>query len=1393
MKKTTITFTALPRGAAGANGKLRLSVFIAPRLWATEPAEQKQILFLKDYPVFGDVNQTWPDRVGALHFDVSFGSGPALPATLVSAAALRPDLWAAFFPPTTPVKPFHFDNLAGTPIQTIDTAYLEDWLRDLYRRVGTEAKYGAGKNKPRAEDMQSDSGLKEIARPSQPEPPYVPPAKRRVPIYYKPEEPEPEKPEKGGCLKWLIAAINWIAGKLGLGQPFQLPAPPAAAPLPAPSPAAAAPRAPQTPGPDASKGLPEAPLHATRDVSTAADQFAQVVEFVKPFKEYKDLSKVPPRLTDDELAKLLDFHDGVALAADYPMLLRALGLVVDLEVDSPADPLPAEKLVSVTVSGLAGAVLYPLRTHYTLAGGRFLPAPRPAGSGQLPETRHGLLRLSDKSRYRIVQTDVVGAAVKAQNAATNIVAPTVPGLQPANLPAEETLPALRSAGLAVVQRDLAGKLYDTYAQAVWLQNGLAAVDGSPEEVVEPSEPPPAPIDDLWAEDVTRGYRMDVRDLDSSSKKWRSLHRRTGKCSFAGPPAVGFPITDEGYVQTGTTEPAADDDVVEKKQRVPDVIATWTGWSLSAERPGKPLEETDPPTPPDAAKTAFKMEATFKPVDGSLPRLRFGHRYQVRVRTVDLAGNSVFEPDDDPASEFQQAHADDTPPRAYRRFEPVPSPAVVLKAQPVEGESVERLVVRSAASATDPFQVVRPTTERHIVPPKSSQELAEHHSLFDAAGRPDPSQAMYNRAATEANTLSHHWAKAGDKWALIPLPGVKTLPDADDKKDPTFWQTNDAFPLKYLPDPLARQAVFRNLPGPAVNVVSSFPFNGDWPGRLPFRLKLKAIPAGVTPKEPHWRPDPKEDPPEHQSDPAKRVLEVELAPGESRVVRLNSGTDPDDLPQLGVWGWETEPQTTNHNIIAADTAQGLNWLLMPYRELHLVHATQKPLAKPVLHITKIEKVEGDTAAAITGAADVHGKTTGKVDLLALWTDPEDDLAKDAPGERKSYAALGEFNVKSPEVTSVPIETNHNLGDTKYHSVTYIARGSTRFREYMPEALLKKPNVDDLLSTPTEAEIAAVNLPVWSVFNSARPLAPAVAYVMPTLGRVQENVADTGKEMVITRTRGGSGLRVFLQRPWYSSGAGELLGVVFKGQNFGALDDALRPYVTEWANDPIWNSPAADLTPSAANFANTAAGSLDVKLAETGETVKVVGYPVEYDADRGLWFADVDFANLNSYTPMMRLALARFQPKSVADCFISRVVRTDFIQPLPDRTLTIRRMKSGPPQFTVTLTGLAPTLGANQSWPVRAWIEKLEIPAQDDLGWRPVGEETVQLAPGAVEAPVLWQGTFFFTGLLLPNVRYRLVIQETEAVYPLMAEIGDDTVTTTSAAAMRRTVYADVWEL
>lgn len=1380
MKKTTITFTALPQRALSAERKLRLSVFIAPRLWTDDLAEEKQILPLSQYPLLVD----WPSQVGDLQFSVKFGSKTLL-ATPISLKELRSDLWGALFPPSIPVKPYRFENMTNVSIQTIDTAFLHDWLRDLYRRVGTERAYGLGEENPAIKTMQRDPGLAQIANASQPEPPYVPPAKRRVPVKYKSEEP---KPEEGGCLRGCLSqifdALNWIASKLGLGKPFKLPgqsfmpiqvkeakvevAQPAAANVTLPTQAQPKPivaAAPQVVNPNKAK-------------------FDDVVSFVQPFDP---VEVIPAQLTEEQLKNLLDFHEAVALAADYPTLLRALGLVVDLEVDWPAN-LPTSGMVSVKVEPQPGGnvYFYPMRTHYTLSDTHFLAAPRPVEPESQTETRDGLLRLSDENRYKVIQTDVVGAAIKVQNTATSIAALLIPGLQPANPPTEATLPSLRSAGFAVVQSDLAAQLSATYVQAVGLNNALAVVDGSPPATLLPGAQPPITIqpvvtDELWAEDVIRGYRMDVRDLDSASQKWRSLHQRAGVCRFTRPqPEIPFPVTDEGYIQVGVTEPV--EGSAKKIQRVPDVLATWTGWSLSTVRPGEALEEKD--TPPNDTKTAFKMIAEFAPVSGSLPRLRFGHRYQLRMRTVDLAGNSAFGPEPDDA-EFQQTHADDTPAQVYRRFEPVPSPAVVLRQKPIEGESVERLVVRSAFElTTDPQNVNRLTTERHIAPPKSAQLLAEYHGKFDDAGKLNPDQDTYNLATYEANTLSHHWTFVANKWALIPLLGTEFLPDADDKKDPTFWQTKEAFPVKYLPDVLARQAVLRNLPGPTKNVVTHIPFNGNWPGYLPFRLELVGIPAGKTPKVPEWKAEPGE--------PETRILQVELPQGESCTVRLNSGTDQDDLPQLGVWDWETDPQPQSYSTIHDYTTQGLNWLLMPYRTLELVHATQKPLKMPVMSITNVKKALGDTAAHLTGTTGVHAKTTGKVDVLALWTDPVDDLSKDLPGETKSRAAVCEVHVTSPDDNTVDVVATHNLGDTKYHRVTYVARGATRFREYMPEALLKSTtpgNKDmDLITTPTEAEIAAGNLTTAAVVdipNSTRPLAPVVDYIVPSFGRVEEVEKVEPKWTTITRVRKGSGLRVYLQRPWYSSGQGELLGVVFiAAKNFANVPESLRPYVTEWANDPLWPESTADLTPSLENFENPTASSSSpdvgtITLEETGDTVQVAGYPVEFDPVKKLWFADVEFKGLNAYTPMVRLAVARFQPISVDGAYISRVARADFIQPLPDRKLVITKPYNSLSSLHVMLTPLNLNTGGLRQ--VNAWVEEQTVPEQGELGWRRI-ETGVSLQTNTTE---VWEAALSFAA---PQTRYRLVVQETE---PIDATGGEGEVVV-MANPLTRTVYADTRE-
>jgi hypothetical protein len=106
----------------------------------------------------------------------------------------------------------------------------------------------------------------------------------------------------------------------------------------------------------------------------------------------------------------------------------------------------------------------------------------------------------------------------------------------------------------------------------------------------------------------------------------------------------------------------------------------------------------------------------------------------------MAGNSVREAD------LVPHHV--TPPHTFRRFDPVPPPAVVPRRPFTEGESLLRMVIRSTLGVlpapyvalaritalsghTDPITAYVAANERHLASPISSQQLAEWHGRFDA--------------------------------------------------------------------------------------------------------------------------------------------------------------------------------------------------------------------------------------------------------------------------------------------------------------------------------------------------------------------------------------------------------------------------------------------------------------------------------------------------------------------------------------------------------------------------------------------------------------------------------------------------------------------------------------
>jgi len=296
--------------------------------------------------------------------------------------------------------------------------------------------------------------------------------------------------------------------------------------------------------------------------------------------------------------------------------------------------------------------------------------------------------------------------------------------------------------------------------------------------------------------------------------------------------------------------------------------------------------------------------------------------------------------------------------------------------------------------------------------------------------------------------------------------------------------------------------------------------------------------------------------------------------------------------------------------------------------------------------------------------------------------------------------------------------------------------------------------------TSVEIAYVAPPITrngaavtvNVPSSARPAAPQVAYVVPTFGWTRET--NTGG---VTSTRRGNGLRVFLERPWYSSGDGEQLAVLTLNQA-GAVPADLNRYVTNWAQDPVWRSTAFTRPPLVTDFSLAAHTKTGLKLAESDkdqavtDTVSVAPHDVFYDAQRRLWYCDITVAppDPSPYQPFIRLALARYQPNSVANVELSPVAQAQFTQLNPDRALSVSYVDAT--RVNLVVTGLAAGNGDPQ---LTATVQVADPALSGDVAWHDAGPAVDLGSSGAGQ----WRGQ-----VVLPAARgsqpFRLVIQEYE---------------------------------
>ena len=446
--------------------------------------------------------------------------------------------------------------------------------------------------------------------------------------------------------------------------------------------------------------------------------------------------------------------------------------------------------------------------------------------------------------------------------------------------------------------------------------------------------------------------------------------------------------------------------------------------------------------------------------------------------------------------------------------------------------------------------------------------------------------------------------------------------------------------------------------------------------------------------------------------------------------------------------------------------------------------------------------------MSGDALANVQSTVRVDVLAAWADPFDDgRSKQGAVLLDKTSRVDEVPLTLGQSDLIALDKiRHDFGDTCHHEVFYQAIATTRFLEYFTETVRKKltgttavvfspagfaPGTVDVraagdtatiytsgvdftekdgagsiariaggsIPDGAEVEVQFVAPPVIrsslekaakpptkfgylrSIPSTARPPAPEVRYLIPAW-----NWVTAPSPSAPSSSRVGNVLRVYLGRPWFESGIGELLGVVYSSPPPGhVLPSGLQPFVSGFGSDPMFVTGPV-VTPKASVFPLAVHHGTSLQLEEQQGGigwVGVAGHAVNWDEDRRLWFADISIAAGQSYFPFVKLALVRYQPASLAGVELSRVVQADFIQMTPDRSMGLTYPSAS--EVAVKVVGPAYLSTTSRTTPdtMRAYLQLKAVETSDpDLQWiidpaQPNG--TLLSVTSLSESDTVWDGT------------------------------------------------------
>ena len=452
-------------------------------------------------------------------------------------------------------------------------------------------------------------------------------------------------------------------------------------------------------------------------------------------------------------------------------------------------------------------------------------------------------------------------------------------------------------------------------------------------------------------------------------------------------------------------------------------------------------------------------------------------------------------------------------------------------------------------------------DRHVAPPLGSQQLAEWHAKFDAAiGR-------FDRIGEPERAVRHREARIG----LVPAgrpervrrepgpprrrrrssrrPGRRRTPSQSGEY---VCHDVDQLDLPYLPDPMSVGASFTSLPGDRVPGCSSGnrpAANAPWYDRRPLRVRIEDG-AG---------------PPVY--DATQRLLTVLLPQAEMVTVNLSSYLD---RRHAGAVRSVDDP--AQHLPSVAPTprpqpSEGAAWMLTPWSRAHAGARGREAARATGDRGARRRRAEHRRAALrrrdVRGARRGSCRTTprarGRLDVEAKWSEPVDDVlqarADNARGHRPRR------RLPTPRVRRrVPDRPRRRarLGNAaaearaaaRVHGHQAPLRHLPGDRDARASASTSRPRspTTATLITHTGPEVAAQRAVVAPAGSAAtcstscrrgrgrnRPCAAS-----PCPDRVQRPAST------LLRTRTGGGLRVYMDRPWWSSGVDELLGVVLEDQ-------------------------------------------------------------------------------------------------------------------------------------------------------------------------------------------------------------------------------------------------------